>query len=61
MDEVICNKCDQPAVVDGEYPKFFAWCDTCNDYADSDMCAYTADWMGDRIDRAYDEWKDRKG
>lgn len=60
MDEITCKKCGEEVVVDGEYPKFIAWCDTCNDYADCDMHNYTADWMGTRIDEAYDRVRDEK-
>ena len=31
--EVICAKCGDICVVDGDFPKYFAWCDTCHDYA----------------------------
>jgi hypothetical protein len=31
--EFECGKCGTPCMVDGEFPKFFAWCDTCDDYA----------------------------
>jgi len=50
--------------VDGEYPKFFAWCDECNDYAEGfDAFDYAADWMGDAIDQVMDDqaYDPRKG
>lgn len=50
--EIKCGKCGDDCMVDGEYPKFFAWCETCNDYADYDMHEYAADYMGSLIDGA---------
>ncbi len=53
MHEIVCAKCDTDCQVDGEYPKFFAWCWECNDYAEGfDVCDYGADWMGNAIDEA---------
>jgi hypothetical protein len=58
-DEVQCKKCGDICIIDGEFPKFFAWCDTCHDYADGfDASDYAADYMGGLIDDAYDRMKD---
>ena len=51
MQEIICTKWKESCIIDGEYPKFFAWCETCADYAEGfDCLEYSADWMGDKID-----------
>lgn len=58
--EITCQKCNDTCVIDGEYPKFFAWCDTCKDYAQGFDCfKYAADYYGDLIDQTYDNIKDR--
>ena len=44
-DTVICKKCGGICTIDGDFPKFYAWCDTCNDYADYDMGEYAADYL----------------
>lgn len=44
-DLIECKKCGTLCQVDGEFPKFFAYCDTCDDYADYDMEEWTADYM----------------
>ena len=49
---ITCKKCGTPCKVDGDYPKFFAFCDTCDDYATYDMDMYAADWMADEVDSA---------
>lgn len=49
---VTCKKCGDECQVDGEYPKFFAWCERCNDYATYDMDCYSADWYADQIEAA---------
>lgn len=51
--EVLCAKCGDICVVAGEHPKFFAWCDTCHDYAKGfNDVEYAADELGARIDEA---------
>jgi len=49
---VTCKKCGDSCQADGDFPKFFAWCDVCNDYAAYDMDNYAADWMANEIDSA---------
>jgi len=44
---ITCKKCREEIPVDGEYPKFFAWCFTCDDYADFDL----EDYIGGLIDQ----------
>lgn len=34
--EILCEKCGEYCVVDGDFPKVFAWCDLCGDYAETD-------------------------
>ena len=39
--------------IDGDYPKFHAWCETCSDYAKGfDPFEHAADFMGSKIDEA---------
>jgi len=58
-DEVECNRCREVCIIDGDYPKFFAWCDTCKDYAEGfNADEYAADYMGGLIDDTYDRVKD---
>lgn len=60
MDNFICKKCGNECSVDGEYPKFFSWCDTCSSEPKGfDVFDYAADWMGNKIDAVYDQWKDK--
>lgn len=61
MSEIGCQKCGNICIVDGEFPKFFAYCDTCGDYAEgfSDQ-EYAADYMGSLIDYTYDRIKDER-
>ena len=48
-DEVRCGKCGSICAIDGDGYKWFAFCDTCKDYADGfDGTA----WF---LDRAYGE------
>ncbi|MBA7470156.1 hypothetical protein ES707_05434 [subsurface metagenome] len=54
-DTVICSKCGELCCVDGEFPKFFAWCDMCNDYASCDMGEYTENWLATKTDEAHEK------
>lgn len=44
-DTIICRKHNKECDVDGDYPKFFAFCEYCNDYADFDMIEYGVNWI----------------
>lgn len=58
--EHTCTKCKSDCVIDGEYPKFFAWCDTCNDYAEGfDVFKYGAEHMGNFVDHIFDSTYER--
>ncbi len=58
MNEIECNKCGDICEVDGDYPKYFAWCDTCSDYAGGFDCdEYAADVLAGAIDTAKEERK----
>lgn len=59
-DLVECRRCGELCQVDGEFPKFFAWCDTCNDYADYDMTEYAADYLATKIDAAHERQRDKE-
>lgn len=49
--EVECRKCGSICMVDGDFPKYFAWCEICGDYADGfDVLAYTQEVMADIAD-----------
>jgi len=53
LDTVICKCCEEECQVDGEYPKFFSWCDTCDTEPEGfDCLSYAADWMGYATDEA---------
>lgn len=54
---ILCTKCDTICQIDGEFPKFFAWCDVCNDYATCDIDGYTADYLATKIDEAREQNK----
>jgi len=56
--EVTCAKCNSVCQVDGEYPKFFAWCDECDDYADCDMSEFATEWFAGLVDYTYDRMRD---
>lgn len=53
-----CPECGELCNIDGEFPKFFAWCDKCDDYVD--LGDYTADYLASRIDDAHDKEKYEK-
>ena len=54
-----CQKCKEVCIVDGEYPKFFCYCDECRDYAEGfDCLEFAADYMADLTDYYYDQYKD---
>ena len=53
MPEFECKKCHTVCQVDGDYPKFFCWCEECGDYAKGfDDSLYAADFMAIRIEEA---------
>ena len=43
-------QCGEPCQVDGEYPKFFAYCDVCG--SDIDCAQYAIDYISSKIDEA---------
>lgn len=46
MSEIECGKCGSICEVDGGFPKFFAWCDECQDYvAGFDADDYSRDMV----------------
>lgn len=54
-DTIICKKCGEECDIDGEFPKFCAWCETCNDYAEGDgVKDYTEDWFASKIDALHE-------
>lgn len=57
MQETICKKCGESVRVDGDYPKFFAWCDTCGDYAKG---YNPVDTTSDMIDQVMMRRKDER-
>jgi len=32
--EIECARCGEICVIDGDFPRYFAWCETCKDYAE---------------------------
>ncbi len=58
--EFECQKCGEMCMVDGDPPKFLAWCCECDDYAKGfDDSDYAADYYASRIDDAMDRRKER--
>jgi hypothetical protein len=58
--EIECKKCHDICIVDGEYPKFFAWCDTCHDYASGfDAFDYAVDYISVKADLVYDMMRNK--
>lgn len=54
----VCKKCGEECQIDREFPKFFAWCYTCQDYAEGDdIEEYTKDWLASGIDKARERSK----
>ncbi len=54
----ICQQCGDDCEIDGEYPKYFAWCDICNNYAVGfDEHEYANDYLSTKIDEAKDRRK----
>jgi hypothetical protein len=48
-------------MIDGDYPKFFCYCDTCHNYAEGfDATEYAADYMGAQMDYAVDMMEARR-
>jgi len=57
-----CRKCFSECIVEGDFPKFYCWCDECDDYAkgfDEEAEDYAADYMGTMIDHVYDRMSDK--
>jgi hypothetical protein len=52
MNETLCKKCGDICVIDGEYPEYFAWCYTCNNYAEWDEVGYVAQVFAGKIEIA---------
>lgn len=38
MDDLVCGKCGYSVEIDGDYPRVWAWCHECNDYAKGVDC-----------------------
>lgn len=51
MSEFNCKRCGEPVSIEGEYPKFIAWCDNCNDYVEGfDPIDYAREFIADLAD-----------
>ena len=51
--EFECEACHNICVVDGDYPKFFCWCDVCHNYAKGfNDAKYAADCLAYHIESA---------
>ena len=49
--EIECSRCGEICAIDGDFPRYFAWCETCKDYAGGfDSEAYSQEVMGDIAD-----------
>jgi hypothetical protein len=53
--EVEC-RCGNVCCIEGEFPKLFAWCDVCEDYANLTDDP-NADFLADSIDQAKERSK----
>jgi hypothetical protein len=50
-NEIECSRCHNICVIDGDFPKYFAWCEVCKDYAEGFNCVeYAAEVMADIAD-----------
>lgn len=57
-DEIECKKCGEICVIDGEFPRYFAYCDFCHDYASGfDNEEYAANYIANLIDQEKDRRK----
>ena len=57
--ETTCDKCKSICTIDGDPPKFFAWCDVCNDYAEGfDPLEYASEREASLVDYIYDKIRD---
>ena len=53
FNEYECKKCGETCIADGDYPKFFCWCDECDDYAAGfDPTEYAAIVLANHIEAA---------
>ena len=60
MSEVECSRCGEICEVDGDFPKYFAWCGTCKDYAGGFDCnAYAQEVMASIADGRPEEGSGR--
>jgi len=58
--EFECQKCGEICNIDGYFPKYFCFCEQCNDYAQGfDPLEYSADYFGGYVDWVCDTVKDR--
>lgn len=61
MKTITCKKCNTKCLIDGNYPKFFSWCEECEDYAKGfDCISYATEWISGYSDWVYDTLKDQK-
>lgn len=52
MKEIECKKCKDMCIIEGAYPRFFAWCENCNTYAEGfDSLEYSEDYIADMVDQ----------
>lgn len=59
MKSVVCRRCKNECSVEGEYPKFFSWCDECGDYPEGFDCLdYATEWISGYTDYVYDMRKE---
>ena len=49
--ETDCKRCGESCSIEDEYPKAFAWCDNCNDYA-RDFLELNQELLENMIDAA---------
>lgn len=57
MEDFTCKRCGEECAVDGEFPRFIIWCETCDDYAEG-ADEYAGDYLAALADAAKDRAKD---
>ena len=59
LTDVKCKQCKKYCIIEGSYPKFFAWCETCKNYAKGfNAVEYAITWHTSILDEIEDSLKD---
>lgn len=53
VNEHQCERCGTECIIDGDYPRFDCYCDTCKKEAGGfDVLEYAANWYAEQLDVA---------